>query len=72
MICLFVFSICKICFFFLQTKIEAIKRNIENESERIEELCVDLRFGRLSSKIQLQNHSTPSNPPPAVVQVTKL
>jgi len=53
----------------LETKIEAIKRNIENENERIEELCVDLRFNRLSSKI---SHSSSSNIPPALVQVTKL
>ncbi|CAF0761880.1 unnamed protein product [Adineta ricciae] len=57
----------------LETKIEAIKRNIENENERIEELCVDLRFGRLSSKIHLHTNTnslhSPANP---LVQVTKL
>jgi hypothetical protein len=52
----------------LETKIEAIKRNIDNETERIEELCVELRFGRLSSKIHLHNPPTV----PALVQMTKL
>jgi len=55
----------------LETKIEAIKRNIDNENERIEELCVELRFGRLSSKIHLHNNPNPSVPP-TLVQVTKL
>jgi hypothetical protein len=54
----------------LETKIEAIKRNIDNENERIEELCVELRFGRLSSKIHL--HNNPNPPISALVQVTKL
>ncbi|UJR26460.1 hypothetical protein I4U23_007790 [Adineta vaga] len=60
----------------LETKIEAIKRNIENENERIEDLCVDLRFGRLSNKIHLHSNinSTHSNQSSAnpLVQVTKL
>ncbi|CAF3347814.1 unnamed protein product [Rotaria sp. Silwood1] len=61
----------------LETKIEAIKRNIDNENERIEELCIELRFGRLSSKVHLQNNTnssqSPSNQSAAtLVQVTKL
>ncbi|CAF1070850.1 unnamed protein product [Rotaria sordida] len=67
----------------LETKIEAIKRNIDNENERIEELCIELRFGILSSKIHLQNNNNnnnntnPSQSPstqsaPTLVQVTKL
>ncbi|CAF3525528.1 unnamed protein product [Adineta steineri] len=59
----------------LETKIEAIKRNIDNENERIEELCVELRFGRLSSKIHLNNNNhtnSTQSPANALVQVTKL
>ncbi|CAF2865080.1 unnamed protein product [Rotaria sp. Silwood2] len=60
-----------------KTKIEAIKRNIDNENERIEELCIELRFGKLSSKVHLQNNTNPSQSPSiqsaaTFVQVTKL
>ncbi|CAF1088924.1 unnamed protein product [Rotaria magnacalcarata] len=61
----------------LETKIEAIKRNIDNENERIEDLCIELRFGRLSSKIHLNNNTNPPLSPttPSAttnIQVTKL
>ena len=60
----------------IQTKIEAIKRNIDNETERIEELCVELRFTRLANKIHpaVNNNPNPTIQPATstLVQMTKL